>query len=376
MAQKNTSIHINGKRYDAVTGVVVSGSTIIKPQPVTPKPMTTLGQPASRSIDGMVSGTKVHPVTPVRHPAAHVKAHAAKPAATLMRRAVVKPAAKSLKRQAKPQGVLRSTHALPSTVQLAKKLSAYNVNDKRLKRAAAATTSPRIAHFAHQLATNTPFVIEETTQAFTVPTPAPVNHHVRAIITPAVAPKPNDVFQQAILRATSHEQPAPAIRSKKHRKLSRALHRRMVTYSGGAVAILALVGVFGYANATTIQYKLAANRAGFAATIPGYKPAGYSISGVQASSGHLAVTFVADQAGGAEQFALNEKPSNWSEHDVLINLVNTNENSTYQTIQQGGRTVYQYNKNHAAWVSNGVLYQVVGNADLSPRDLGQIAASM
>lgn len=376
MAKNNTSIQINGKQYNAATGVLlptksrsidgVVGSSkplsAVKPAAVTPKTAVT---PVATPIKHL----RPDVVRPARSQAPHAAAHHPSGAATLMRSAVSKPTNASLKRRGK---VLASTHTAAhltaaSSVVVAPKLSLSTVNEHRAARASKTPLSPRIVRFGQ------PNII--TPQAVDIPAmpnevPAAVILHAN---TPA-AQRTADMFERAIEQATGHEAtPLPA------GKKGGFVRRRMVHFAVGAVVLLAIsVGIFGFHANQAVQFKLAANRAGFAATMPGYQPKGFSIADINVSAGQLNLRYAsADSINGVgRSFALTEKPVDWTSQDLSAKLANSPTSANYATLQKAGRTIYIYGQNQAAWVSNGILYQVLGNGALNTQEFAQIASSM
>lgn len=397
MTKRNTIIKINGKHYNAITGDLLH-----TPVAAAVTPSKTVVKTV-KSIDGVVGGTSVkhNPATAVksvtkvpakkptvsRTAAAHAKAHHVRPSAALMRHAVAKPTSTSLKRHTKVQAPVHSASHFPlaSAITVAPKLSLHSVNHQRAKRAAAVATSPSVAHFAREVAVAVSRDVEQAVaaidKAIVIPqTPTPSSVYRPDVMRPAqVRRQTSDIFEQALIRATSHEEPAPtSVQTAKRRRSLRSLRRRMVSFSAGTVAVLAMIGVFGYHSSGTIKIKMAANRAGFSATIPAYQPKGFSVAKIESSSGFINVRYARDAqvVGASTSFALTEKPSNWNSETLLTNITASSSTSTYTTVKKAGRTVYVYGRNQAAWVNNGILYQVLGNGALSTHEFGEIAASM
>lgn len=399
MAKRNTSIRINGRHYDALTGALLSDVAATG----------TVVRPTAKSIDGVVHGgaaapTVIKPQKPevklttepvLRTPrtqkaaskpratAHHTKAKQAKPSATLMRHAVAKPQATSLKRKVKVQSSTLATTTSMHPVRIAKKTSVYSVNHGRQARAAQTMLHPKISRFAQEVVTVVPSAAEQAitaiNKAIVIPqTVAPQHVVYRPDITPArrrPAPSTSDIFEQALQRATSHEQPAPVVK-RKSRRSGRIIKQRMISYSAGAVAVLALVGFFGMQHADTIQFKVASNRAGFSATMPSYQPAGFSIDSVRTYNGYVGLKYVADTIEGQRSYAITEKPSSWNSDALLSHIADTTAAGSYRVVEKAGRTVYVYGNNQAAWVSNGILYQLASTNALGNHEIGQIAASM
>jgi hypothetical protein len=146
----------------------------------------------------------------------------------------------------------------------------------------------------------------------------------------------------------------------------------MATAAAGAVIVMAVAGVFGY-QTPTVQFKLAANQAGFAATMPKYQPAGFKIADVKVQGGYLNLRY---SSPTNRNFAVTEKATVWDSETLLTQITSSPNATNYSAVQKAGRTIYVYGRNQAAWVHNGILYQVLGNGALSTQDFAQIAASM
>jgi hypothetical protein len=120
--------------------------------------------------------------------------------------------------------------------------------------------------------------------------------------------------------------------------------------------------------------KVAAARAGFSASMPGYSPSGFAFKGpVQYSAGQVVVSFKSNTDD--RNFKLTQQTSSWSSDSLLNNYVAAG-GKEYQTYQDRGRTIYIYDGSNATWVNGGVWYQIEGNADLSSDQLVRIASSL
>ncbi|HSX28886.1 MAG TPA: hypothetical protein VLF60_05560 [Candidatus Saccharimonadales bacterium] len=148
---------------------------------------------------------------------------------------------------------------------------------------------------------------------------------------------------------------------------------RLLTAVAGAVGVLLLIGYVTYLNLPGISMRVAANRAGFAATMPGYKPSGYSLSGpVAYSPGQISLKFASNTS--ANKYNLTQKQSGWDSQALLDNYV-SKQTDNYLTYQEKGLTIYMYD-GKAAWVNGGVWYSIDGNANLSSDQILNIATSM
>lgn len=391
MTKRNTSIHLNGKRYDALSGALLNfeeapaptnlvrqtqsidgviGGRGVKPQPTAVKKHVAVKSTAPIKVSKIATAKKT------RATARHATVRRAQSSGTLMRHAVKKPAT-SFKQQANAKGAL--THHGAGSITVVPKVSMGAVNHHRAQRAAAHSVNPRISKFGHELG-----VIVETAyadiqraahaidDAIIVPqivTPAAYRPDISRIrVTQSAAVTTSDIFEQALLRATSHEQLVP---QQPMGKL-RSLRRRMVSFTAGAVAVLAIVGLFGYQKQDTIQFKVATSQSAFAAKMPGYQPRGFSLDDVQVAGGTVNARYANDRGS----YMISERQTSWGTDELVEKIALNQPLGNYSSINAGGRTVYTFGRNQAAWVYNGRLYQVAGNGLLSTQDFTQIASSM
>lgn len=392
----NTTIDINGKRYDARSGALLGESA--KPA-ATHKRATRQG----RVVDGFTHGphdTSVHRATHIQITAqaaaknAELAARKAKrmasakqadkaitlhkpqQAKTLMRHIVTKPHAtpkKSLKAQAPNE--MQAVAVRHSATSL--KLAAHNVDRRRMTRAHSTRQSQHIKRFTtaqqnhpaprqHSPAApaqllppqQIPAALRQPTHRRPVQPQAAVSrNHVQA------KPQPSDIFEAAIANARSHEQPA-------HKPRRKARGRAM--QAAAFVAAFVIIGGFvAYMNMPNIELRIASVKAGFHAQLPDYKPTGYAkTGGIQANNGTVSMSF----RSGSSSFTLQQQPSNWDSRTLLDNVVAMNE-APHKTYQSQGRTVFVYG-NNAAWVNGGVLYSMNISGEMSHQEIVAIATSM
>jgi hypothetical protein len=376
----SSTVELNGKRYDAVTGVFL-GNSAKRPQsnkvtgnlrghhqgrsidgfstrPSTlrpsPKPQPTV-TPTTLRKKSIMSKSPVRTMDGFAHTTNTVVPHQPERSHTLMRGAV-QPPKLALKPAIKKQlPVERHAAALHA---VAPKLSARQVNPDRLAHAQQVARSQHVAHFNASQA--------QAPQTASAPQPVvtqPQRHR-------AVAPPPrreqseDDMFESAIAQATSHEQKAPKRRLSWKRKLA----------STGAVVLgLAVIAVFvAYLNLPTIEVNLASAQAGFHATMPNYKSLGYNLNGpVKTSGGTIAMSFTS----GDSQFTLTQEASNW-DNQTLMETLASQSDSLPKTIQSDGRTIYMTHTDEATWVNGGIRYDLTGNANLNNQEITSVADSM
>lgn len=136
--------------------------------------------------------------------------------------------------------------------------------------------------------------------------------------------------------------------------------------------MLLLGGFVAYQNKVALEMQLAAGRAGFPASMPGYKPTGFAARHLSYSPGTVTIGFVSNSN---KSFNVVQKQSNWDSETLLQNYV-ADTDKPYQAYQAAGRTIYVYGSGSATWVNGGVWYQVNGNARLSNNQIIDIAMSM
>jgi hypothetical protein len=296
-------------------------------------------------------------------------------------RHVVKKPVDSLKRHNKAQ-IRTDILAKAPTMAVLPKFSFHNVDPDRLARAKRIAKSRLIRRFAPlQSQSFVPMSSPIQLSAATVAAPS-----VSTIATPArstAAPQhynPNgsmDIFQKALVHATSHEQPAvhpkKVAKKNKHATRKSRIGHRVLNTTAIALAIVLVAGFIGYQNKANIAMHVASARAGFHASLPGYKPSGFAIGNFTYSTGVVAVNFHSNSDN--RNFTVTQKASNWNSETLLDNYVATTADQ-YQALQSGGRTIYMYGGNNATWVDNGVWYQVTDDGALSTNQVLQLAQSM
>lgn len=200
-------------------------------------------------------------------------------------------------------------------------------------------------------------------------------HHAQALAAQQSsiqrALKPAQVIKQEAI-ANALEQ-APKHSSEKQFKQPRTFSRFMSVGSAG-IALLLLGGYFTYLNMPNLSVRVAAAQAGVNATYPEYRPDGYSLSGAVAyDQGEVNMKFASN--GGPQNFTISQKKSSWDSSAVLNNYIKEKAGENYITYNERGLTVYTYGSN-AAWVNDGILYTINGDAPLSSDQIRQIATSM
>ncbi len=371
MANSNI-IELNGKRYDANTGLVQKKSSTSPPKS---KVSSESSDHASSSktasvkkvIDDFRSSATPHfktmpslrPRHPHKLPARTIRAprkihltHAHKPETshTLMRTGLPKPKASSIKLSHQVQ-----THAGTAPV----KHTPYaqhvaKINPDHLRQAYSVHKSHVISRFGAHKPTATP-VIKQTAPLAVKSSPA--SSH------------------EASLASTAHQATQSATKLAAARR-HRTKHHHGLRGIGVMTAVLAILVVGGfliYKNIPNIEVKIASFRAGVPAEIPAYRPAGFTFAGpVRYATGIVYVSFRSVVTG--ETLTVAQQKSNWDSQTLIENDAGT-LGAGYQTLEVQGRTIYVYGHGDAVWVNNGVLFQISGTADLTTDQITSLAAS-
>lgn len=328
-----TILELNGRQYDVSTGKALDGVLPTKPATVKPD-VSAVVQP------------------PVRHAAAHVKHHRVEHSKTLMRQAVEKP---------KHVPVT----ALPSVTE-------HVHHDKRHARATTTAKSHLVTKFS---TAHTPAI---TTQTLHLPVqPAPKDIEPPVSFKHHQPSSPQSRLEARALAAANNFRPIePPKTHHTHQRVARKLgvSPRFVGLGAGLAATVLLIGFFAYQNVPNLAMRLAANRAGFAATLPSYQPSGFSMKGpIQYGPGQISLTFQAN--ADSRRFQLTQQTSKWNNDTLLDQFVAVN-NRQYQTYQAGNKTIYIYDQSNATWLNKGVWYRIAGNSKLNSDQLIHLANSL
>jgi len=321
VSKTNNTIKLNGKHFDATTGTLLDDS--------------------ADTSKHKSPATAAH-----RQAAKHAAAHTPEHAKTLMRHSVKRPAAHQPKRSAAVVATPKPLErvAVATRLQHAKRIPKSNLISHFNPAAsiAAATTT-----------TETPVVTTGTEATSTAPQEAPA--------------ATSAMLQRALEHATAHEQPAP-----KTRRRGLAKHRGLTVAS--MVAVVALVGLFASQNLSGLRIQMASSKAGFSAALPGYHPAGFRLSQLDANPGIVAFNYISN-SDQDRQISVTEKSSTWTNQDLVDNFIQPNSQQ-YRAVHQNGQTYYLYDSHNVTWISGGVWYQVHSQDALGDQQLLRLADSL
>lgn len=357
MVKYTNIIEVNGKRYDAQSGKLLSAAHL----PKSPKSSGVI-------LDGVARKARSAPAVPGAH-TVHKTPERSK---TLMRTAVKNPASQKKAHIKGTSGMVdgvrkpsRSVaHARPQTIE-------KQIPAARLERAHLTPKSVHISRYGHPKVTKpkakvAPLAVKEAPVTLVQQIESQVQQAVHKTINP---------FQHAIEHATSHTQPR-AKKANAHHKLARKLnvHPRVVSMSAGALAVVVLAGFFAYQNTPNLTMRVAAAKAGVRGSLPSYKPAGFSMNGpVNSAPGQITIAYKSNSDD--RSFKLVQKSTEWNS-ETLLNKFVAKDQRPYQSYQEDDKTIYIYDSNNATWIERGVWYQVEGNGALSSDQLLRIANSL
>lgn len=368
--RNKTLIEINGKQYDAITGQVISDRQAPAHQEA-PKVIEGVAHPQARPVPHKVptaAHSGIRPPKPHhRAPAGHVAHHAPQRSHTLMRAAVKKPVGRR-------QRLVSDAHAPIFNTYAAKEVGnqesfRHPLHAARIERAKTIGKSGLVSKY-HPHSTT---VIRTTAAVPVKPAPSHPPHAIHHVNTALSHHKQNDLFGHAIEQANSHRQ--PAVGQPKHHRLARkaGMSNKQLTIITSALAVVLLAGVVAYQKLPTFTMRVAAAKAGFPATMPEYRPAGFVLADrVQHQPGEITVSYKSTSDGRA--YKVTQRPSNWAS-ETLLDQVITPTRQPYQTYQDNGRVIYIWGDN-ATWVDGGVWYQITGNSSLTSNQLLRIASSL
>lgn len=371
-------IEINGKLYNAHGGELVGAGQPLQPVNAHSIPAKHTSSPSharhpqsqrpqqGRSIDGFAKNnrpiaqphktTRPAPKRTIESTSVAKTAHKAHKPAPHLTHSLQQ--AHTLHRQSVKKPVFKDTdvHTIPRVVP-------HAVNDERLKRALHVTRSPVVHKFSRAQTKVEPEIKNERK----------VEESMARDITP---PKKQPVAPPTIpaIRTTPTHQPHHE-QLKKEAKTTRKQrkHASFIGFATTALTALILVGYVAYLNVPTLSMKIAASRAGFAATLPSYKPAGYSFNGpISYSPGQVTIDFKSNV--DQRKFSITQQPTSWDSQALLENYVS--KKSPPYTWQDSGLTLY-FTDGEATWVNAGKMYKLdTKGSQLGIEQISKLATSM
>lgn len=350
------TVTINGRLYDAVTGLPVESVKVTNPDktPIKKPAPAPAKKPVARTSSSTTSAQTAH--------AANVQR-----SQTLLRRATKKPTA--------PQKVVTKRATPGRHMDIARNADvskfAKHPEIKPTPAAAPAATKPTAKPVAK--AAPKPSKADKPAQVHPVAQRA---LHRSAFKKQAAAPaKPQtskEVKEAAITKALATPAAKP-VKDKKKTKKDRKVLRRVIIISS-AVLIL-LIGIYAvYRLVPNISVSVAASQAGINATYPEFTPDGYALEHpVTYTDGEVDLKFASNSSNN--YYTITQTRSSWDSSAVLDNVVTPVAGANYVTTKERGLTIYTYDSS-AAWVNGGILYKIESKAPLSGDQIRRIATSL
>ena len=315
--QANKTVEINGRLYDAVTGLPLKSAEKTTEKPVSPA--------AVKKRAAEVGSSSIH-TQPQR-------------SKTLLRRITKKPNSVVNKR---PQPGRHMDFARSSKIT---KFAAHPVALTKL-----VIATPMSAHKPHPLALRAAAKV------------------AKPVIAVAAALTPKQIKDTAIIKALSGPVPKPT-------KVKRTfVFSRRFTIISALVTVLIVGAYLTYVNLPSLSVGFAASQAGIKATYPKYKPDGFSLGQpVTFSDGQVSLNFNSNSGSGF--YTITQTRSSWDSSAVLNNVVKKAAGDNYVTTQEQGLTIYSYDTS-ATWVNGGIQYLIASSAPLSGDQIRHIATSL
>lgn len=339
-------IKINGRTYDAITGMPVI-DTHVKEQ-VTQRLQEAKKAQAMSTQAHKSSARPVHQAARSMDVAANRQAHA--------------PA----------QAIHQATQKSQTLYRAALKKPDFKAEAAQAPHERSPHISKFAAHAPAKQAAPAPVKTEPIAPASTHPAVAKALHQHAATAAPKHQLTGSDLKEQLIKERLAEVSDRPKEHHKKAGWLGK--QQRMVTILSSTLALLILGGYLTYITLPSISLRVAASRAGVNANMPEYKPDGYSLDGpITYSPGEVVISYKSNTED-TDGYKLVQKATNWDSQAVLDNYV-AKLTDNYLTFQERGVTVYTFG-NKAAWVNGGLLYTIEGNAALSSDQILRVATSI
>lgn len=339
----NKTITINGRAYDAVTGLPISERVYDQVSRVTnTKPASEIKKP----IETEKAKKKVPPAVKRDAATAAAEVHSqTQRSQTLVRRSTKKPAAAAKRpTTGRHMDMARSTRV--------SKFAPHPV-------VAPAVSAPKVAPKPDKPAQIHPMVAKAI---------------ARVSAAKPIASKPatsKEVKDAAITQALAIPK---AKQVKAVKKINKT--RRKLFIVGGIILAVSLTAYAVYRFIPAVSVSFVSVQAGVDATYPEFVPDGYSLDHpVTFTDGQVALKF--KQNGNKENsYTITQTRSSWDSSAILDNVVRPDSGENYITTKERGLTVYSYG-NNAAWVNGGVMYVISSSsAPLSGEQIRHIATSL
>lgn len=369
-----TVLEINGMRYDATTGSLVS---------MAPKP----GSPTN--IDGVSRNPVANPISLTPHPP-KTALSALRPS-RLMHDVTVSKRPKQQKSQTLMRNVVKKPahhqHTAPQHTSMASSPAISNQSyisaltaDMRLERALHTPKHPTVSRFespgnfkTEPKLQHLPVAVDHSV-APPVHNPPTLQHSIKhENHNPLTS---SEFVDSQLSKVSNSEADSPFKKQKLRKRIKNRFTRNKLLSVGASVASLALIGGFiVYQNLPSISLALASKNAGISMSVPKGIPSNFQMDkSVDSSPGQITVSY--KSRNDDREFALTQQVASDTTQESLEESVKQSSRGEYQTYQTNGIKLFIVTAGRADWVDAGVRYSLSGNSGLSSEQLATIASSL
>jgi hypothetical protein len=229
-----------------------------------------------------------------------------------------------------------------------------------------------VSKFAKHPATRSDAAEKNASAVHETPKTHPVAARAHARVE-AKQPKPVSATPKQIKEKAIEEAFAKATSKQTKEKGSWKLSRRFTVISA-IFLVLIFAAYLTYLNMPSLSVGFASSQAGIKATYPEYRPDGYHLSQpVTYRDGEVTLKFSSNSGSGS--YTIAQARSTWDSSAVFDNVVKKSAGDNYITTQERGLTIYSFD-NKAVWVNGGILYMITTDAPLSGEQIRRIATSL
>lgn len=370
MGSQTNTITINGKLYDINSGEQIKQSSSTTAVPVSSSTKNVDGiKPNIKPIDNGDKLTPKQPVNQVEVP--HKKIiNSFQASAKSANRKLSKTntlARNFVKKPNKPSIETIKEELLPKKIELHK-----SINAQRLLRAKDVQQNNKVSKFGDS---TVPIISKTSANIDVVPEPSASNSKYDISDTPPASipvqptqstQKGATLFENALQTSTSHKE--------EFNNTQKSNKKKITTIASSIIIAVFVSGFLIYQNIPNIALKTASSKIGFSATIPSYKPSGFSLEeSVKYQTGSVILNFRSNSDD--RNYVIEQTKSEFDSASLLNNYL-VSDNKEYQTQISNGRTVYIYDGTSATWVDGGIWYKLTDNAHLSNEQLLKIVSSI
>lgn len=338
---RNSSV-IDGRRYDASTGQIIEA-------------LRSANTKTAKVIDGFVSRPAKTPAERIQMKSVHVHGQLQK-GRTLRRDGLKKPTGSH-------NGISKPSSHTKLDTQLRARAARMHHRVSRFGNPVRSTAA------AQPTAVSGEYVKRPEAKAQAVPEPMP------SMVTSVSHQKLERLLDEALARADAHKQ-ALKYHAARHFWQKRWFNGPGRWLALGGVLVMVLVALFvAWQKVPVLSMKVAGLKAHVSATVPAYKPDGFTMaSPAHAEDNAVKVTYKSS-AQPDQNYEVTQSTSSLTSTSISQSVVP--KGTSVQTSQVAGNTIYIYGPNNdAAWVNNGVLYKIKDNAGLSSDQVLKIAGGI